>query len=153
MAFRQRVGADQDRHPGEADEDAADARRGHPLVAGEGVGDENGKQRRRGVEDRGKAAGEGVLRPHDQAERDDVVEDAHAGECGPGAARPLAAGPAHADGGIEEHRTDGEARRDHGEGRQGGDGEHVEEERTAPHHRQGEQKRPFDGRHGAVDRG
>ena len=56
---------------------AGDAAGGHALVAGEVVGDDDGEERRGGVEDRGEPAGDVALRPGDQAEGNDVVEEAH----------------------------------------------------------------------------
>ncbi len=50
------------------------------------MGDDDAEERRRRVEDRGQATGNMRLAPDDQAERDHIVEDAHAEEGGPGPA-------------------------------------------------------------------
>ena len=44
------------------------------FIIGEDVRDDHGEQRRRGVEDRSQPRGNVRLAPHDQAERDGVVE-------------------------------------------------------------------------------
>ena len=93
------------------------------------------------------------LSPGDERERDGVVEKPHAEEGGPDppvARQRLAAEPQQAE---EEDRGERDAGHDHGEDRQLADGDAVEEERSAPDRRQGQQHRPFERGHRAVGAG
>ena len=115
--------------------------------------DDDGEQRRRGVEDRGDAARDVALAPGDEGERDGVVEDAHAEEGDPD---PPLARQRHAHE-AQRHekgrRRKRDARDDDRQRRQLGDRDADEQERAAPQHREPDEERPFGRRHARVDRG
>ena len=122
--------------------------RGHPLVAGQQVGEEHRPERRRGVEDRGEAGGDVRLAPGDQAEGYRVVERAH----GRGRrARPRAtaapAGPSRRGRRLRMRRREPDAQRHQGQRRQFAERHAGEEEGPAPEDGEGDQQPPFGGGH------
>ena len=125
----------------------------HALVAGEVVGEDHGEERRGGVEDGGQAAGDVPLRPGDQAEGHDIVEKAHDEIGAPRGAVARHGGAGRAHGKVEQGAADDHAEGDDGEGRQDLDGDGDVEIRAAPQQRQGDEQRPFGGRHRAVNGG
>ena len=75
-----RVRPHQDRDADDARADAGELEPARLLVRREQMRDDDAEERGRGIDDRGEAAGDLGLAPEDQAERDQVVEQAHAEE-------------------------------------------------------------------------
>ncbi|MNL51524.1 hypothetical protein D3C87_1746280 [compost metagenome] len=111
------------------------------------MGDDDGKERRRRIEDRGKPAGNMGLAPDDQAEGNDVVEQAHAEKGAPYGPLPWQMKAHDAADDQQCRGSEADTQRDDGDGWQFLDGNADEKERSAPQQRERHKHPPFAGIH------
>jgi hypothetical protein len=143
------VEADHQRHAGQPQPDADQLRRRRLFVGGQGMRHQHGEERRRRVEDRSQAAGDFLLAPEDQAERDRIVEQPHQQEIAPErdpARHPLSDRENQQ---MQCRRGDRDAREHDGERRQRGDRDLGEEERSTPDDGKQDQQQPVPPGHAA----
>ncbi|ENN89484.1 hypothetical protein RHSP_65756 [Rhizobium freirei PRF 81] len=124
--------ADHQSHAGEADDDADQAVSCHLLIRRQEMGNDDGKERRGGVEDRGEAACDMGLTPDDQQERNDVVQEAHPEEGKPRLTIPRHGMAGRSHDNVQSNCRQPDARGDDGEGRKFAHQNAVEQEGATP---------------------
>ncbi len=85
---KQEIRAEQEDYAGETGQQGGDLGAIDPFIARRDVGDDKGEQGRGGIKDRGQSGGNMGLAPEDQAEGDQVVQQPHEHEGGPGRFAP-----------------------------------------------------------------
>ncbi len=140
---RKRGRPDHQDDAGKADDHAREPVARHALIRGDKVGDDDGEEWRRGVQDGGEYRGDVSLAPHDQAERHDVIQETHADEGCPDAAVASQSVSREWQNKVENQSRKRCAQRHEREGRQSREGHAREEERPTPEHGKGEQHSPL----------
>ena len=141
---------DQERHAQPAQENADPAVEREPLLPGQEMGQHDAENGGGGIQDGGQAALDVLLAPGDQAERDQVVEQAHDQE---GAPQGKICGQPPV--GQEAYPQQNDGRQSHpaedqGEGRDLAHGHLDEEKGAAPDHGQQPKEQPFRKSHGDI---
>ena len=112
------------------------------CLTGTGTQHEHGKDRRGRVQYCGQPAADAVLRPGEQRERDDVVQQRHHQEIPPPHIQPL---PGQAQQPIQHRRRQTDTRQHHGQAGQSFCQQPEEDERRAPRDGQRDNQRPASG--------
>jgi hypothetical protein len=145
----QRVRPDHDDHAEKASAQADRASGRELVVAGRDMRDQHGEKRRRSDQNRGETARDINLTPEDQAERQHVIEQPHHCKRAPDPARrQFQSHRAHDQ--DQQQGAAAHASERHREGRQLRDGDFVEEERSAPKHRQDAKQQPVGRGHSSA---